>query len=243
MRYGIKEVADLIFINLETNKPELFMDTAKMTNLELTAETTYARGGRGNGRLIGWDYNREGQLQVEDALLSDKSLAMLAGSDVEEGTKTVLLTKKAKLGADGKIAVADADSIVAVHLLADGASGEDVDASATDGYAFATGEVTLAGASKVEGADYIVYYNKEVENATTITFSTDKFPATYRVVGNTLVRNEKTGKDHAYQMVIARAKLLPGVTLTMDAENLSTFTFTLDVLQDDNKEMVELIRF
>lgn len=53
MRYGIKEVADLIFINLETNKPELFMDTAKMSNLELTAETTYARGGRGNGRLIG----------------------------------------------------------------------------------------------------------------------------------------------------------------------------------------------
>ena len=39
MRYGIKEVADLIFIDLETNKPVLFMDTAKMSNLELTGET------------------------------------------------------------------------------------------------------------------------------------------------------------------------------------------------------------
>lgn len=53
MRYGIKEVADLIFIDLETNKPVLFMDTAKMSNLELTGETVYARGGQGNPRIIG----------------------------------------------------------------------------------------------------------------------------------------------------------------------------------------------
>lgn len=243
MRYGIKEVADLIFIDLETNKPVLFMDTAKMSNLELTGETVYARGGRGNGRLLGWDYNREGQLQVEDALLSDKSLSMLAGSEVETGAKTVLLTKKTRLKADGIIAIADADTVLDVHMLEDGASGEAVAESATDGYQFATGNVTLAGTAKVEGAEYIVYYEKEVSDATTVTFSTDKFPATYRVVGNTLVRNEKDGKDHAYQMVIKRAKLLPGVTLTMDAENVSTFTFTLDVLQDGDKAMVELIRY
>lgn len=244
MRYGIKEVADLIFIDLETNKPVLFMDTAKMSNLELTGETVYARGGQGNPRLIGWDYNREGQLQVEDALLSDQSLAMLAGNDVEEGTKTVMLTHKAIAPADGVIAIPDADAVTAVMMSADGGSGEEVADSVTDGYQFATGAVTVAGTALVVGAQYIIFYTKEVTDATTVTFNSNDYPSTYRVVANTLVRNEKDGKDHAYQINIPKAKLLPGITITLDPENPSTFTFNLDVLQDTNgKKMVELIRY
>lgn len=220
------------------------MDTAKMSNLELTGETVYARGGQGNPRIIGWDYNREGQLQVEDALLSDQSLAMMAGTQAETGTKTVMLTKKAVAPADGVIPVTDAEAIVQVQMLADGGSGEEIADSATDGYQFATGSVTLAGTALVEGAQYIIYYEKEVTEAVTVTFNSNDYPSTYRVVANTLVRNEKDGKDHAFQINIPKAKLLPGMTITLDPENPSTFTFNLDVLQDANgKKMVELIRY
>lgn len=169
---------------------------------------------------------------------------MLAGNDVEEGAKTVMLTKKVTAPADGVIAIADAEAVVSVMMEADGGSGEEVEDNVTNGYQFATGSLTLAGTALVEGAQYIIFYTKEVTDATTVTFNSNDYPSTYRVVANTLVRNEKDGKDHAYQINIPKAKLLPGITITLDPENPSTFTFNLDVLQDTNgKKMVELIRY
>ena len=56
-RYGIKEVADVTFyhINKETNEPDypvLVLDSLKVTSIEQTAESTEARGGKDNDKLI-----------------------------------------------------------------------------------------------------------------------------------------------------------------------------------------------
>lgn len=39
-----------------------------------------------------------------------------------------------------------------------------------------------------------------------------------RVVGDTFMRSEKTGKDEAFQFVINKAKVLSEVTITLEAE-------------------------
>ena len=52
-KYGIKEVADVVFYDTVTNKPVLFLDTLKVSTIEQTAEQVSARGGKGNPELIG----------------------------------------------------------------------------------------------------------------------------------------------------------------------------------------------
>ena len=85
-RYGIKEVADVTFYEItETGaagKPVLYLDTLKVSTIEQTAETSDARGGKGNPKLISWDYGKEITVSLEDALFSAKSMAIMFGNGV-----------------------------------------------------------------------------------------------------------------------------------------------------------------
>lgn len=85
-KFGIKEVADVTFTSLDSGNKTLTFDTLKVSNLEFTAEEAFARGGKGNPKLIAWDYNREATLTLQDALLSIETLGMIFG-DVNSDTK------------------------------------------------------------------------------------------------------------------------------------------------------------
>ena len=84
-RYGIKEVADVTFYELDgttgqPTNPALYLDTLKVSTIEQTAENTEARGGKGNAPLIMWDYGKEITVTLEDALFSAKSMAIMFGN-------------------------------------------------------------------------------------------------------------------------------------------------------------------
>ena len=87
-RYGIKEVADVTFYEINEDgtpgKPVLFLDTLKVSTIEQTAEQVDARGGKGNPKLITWDYGKEISVNIEDALFSPKSMSIMLG----DGTVT-----------------------------------------------------------------------------------------------------------------------------------------------------------
>ena len=90
-RYGIKEVADVTFYKINSDgtpgAPVLFLDTLKVSTIEQTAEQVDARGGKGNPKLITWDYGKEITLTLEDALFSPKSMAIMLGDgNVAQGT-------------------------------------------------------------------------------------------------------------------------------------------------------------
>jgi hypothetical protein len=90
--FGIKEVADVTFTELGTDEPKtLEFNTLKVSNLEFTSEEAFARGGKGNPKLVTWDYNREVTLTIQDALLSMETLAMIFGDKdgVNEGVVTI----------------------------------------------------------------------------------------------------------------------------------------------------------
>lgn len=83
-RKPLRNCADLTFYSIDASTgrprtPVLYIDTAKVSTIESTAETTYAEGGRGNGRLIAWDFGKEITLSIEDAVFSPKSLAIMFG--------------------------------------------------------------------------------------------------------------------------------------------------------------------
>jgi hypothetical protein len=86
--FGIKEVADVTFTPLDATSgaKTLTFNTLKVSNLEFTSEEAFARGGKGNPKLITWDYNREATLTLQDALLSMDTLAMIFGDLESDGT-------------------------------------------------------------------------------------------------------------------------------------------------------------
>lgn len=227
-RYGIKEVADVTFYSLkkdEENKPVLYLDTLKVSTLEQNAENTAARGGKGNPELITWDYGKEITVTLEDALFSAKSMAMMFGNEAQE-----------------------------------------MDSSATVKRVFLSSQVMTSGNIKINGKEYaaptsVSYYKGDgssatsasfdyavgdfsVANATKIVISSDTFPGTYKVVGDTYAKSEESGEDSFFQFVINKAKIQSEVTLTMEADgDPSTFSMNLKVLRPKNGEMIELIKY
>ena len=84
-RYGIKEVADVTFYKLNDDgtkgEPVLYLDTLKVSTIEQTAESVDARGGKGNPKLVTWDYGKEITVTLEDALFSAKSMNISLGGE------------------------------------------------------------------------------------------------------------------------------------------------------------------
>ena len=105
-KFGIKEVADVGFytvgtvsVNEETGAvtataaPVLTFDTLKVSTLEMTAEQSEARGGKGNPPLIIWDYGREVNVTLEDALMSMDCLNAMFGDTTANNVITVNANK------------------------------------------------------------------------------------------------------------------------------------------------------
>jgi hypothetical protein len=80
---------------------------------------------------------------------------------------------------------------------------------------------------------------------TRIDISSNSFPGTYYVTGDTYARNEITGKDEFFQLVFPRTKLLAeSNTITMEADGDPTvFNMSLKVLRTKNGSMMSLIQY
>ena len=100
-KYAIKEVADVMFYELDSkgapSAPVLYLDTLKTSTLSQSSETVDARGGKGNVKILSWDTNKELTIEMEDAVFSAKSLQIMFGGDmvVTGNSQEVLKTLKA----------------------------------------------------------------------------------------------------------------------------------------------------
>lgn len=245
-RYGLKEVANVIFFDTVTNKPVIFFDTLKVSTIENESESAEARGGQGNGRLMVWDFGRTSTLTMQDALLSDVSLAMLSGNAVQTtGIKAVgretLAFVTDSTGVKVSLAETPITNSVTVYKVVGGIMTDEL-----TGFTVSAKDVKFATAptGMVVGDKVMVFYEYTVTStdASQITFSGSAFPATYKVVGDTVVRDEN-GVNRKMQFIIPKAKLQSTFSLTMDVENVSTFDFNLEVLVDtETNKLYDIIR-
>ena len=87
-KYGIKEVADVVFYSItrvgdeEFYTPVLFFDSLKVSTLDKSVETVNATGGKGNGKLLSWNFGKNTSLKLSDALFSQMSLDMFLNGRV-----------------------------------------------------------------------------------------------------------------------------------------------------------------
>lgn len=88
-QFGIKEVADVVFYSITSigdeviYTPVLYLDTLKVSTLEKSAEKVSAKGGKGNKKLITWNFGKEISLKLEDALFTPASMSMIWGGRLE----------------------------------------------------------------------------------------------------------------------------------------------------------------
>jgi len=243
-RFGSKEVADVTFYDLVTNKPVLFLDTLKMSNLENNAETSYIQGGKGNPRIMGFDYNRTASFVLQDALMNPKSLALQAGAEVKKGE--VQAHKREKLvavngdssNAEIKLSHTPVANSVFVFSVVEGYEDKEIEVIKTD-------KDVVQIATENNGKEVIVYYEFMTgDGSEQIIVSSNKYSGFYKVVGTTVIRNAFTQKDEAFEIVIPKAKVMSEWTLTLSADgDPAVFDMNLDVFKaSENTDMVRLTR-
>ena len=292
-KYGIKEVANVYFEALEDDLAAgvykgdivLFLDTLKVSTIETTAENTAAQGGWGNPKLVQWDYGKEINITLEDALMSLESLRFMLGGAIKQpkADQSVFVRHTAE------VVVGDDESVPApivegvklyptastnhpIKLInlgggVDAGTGKPSDCAGTrtqltEGTFQDKNDITFinpkagitTGKKPVPGDHIRIFWEEEVtsshatHSAVEVTISPDTFPGTYRIVGDTYMRSEKTGKDEPFQFIINKAKVQSNVTITLQAEgDPTTFEMTLNVLRSTNdqgeNEMMKLVRY
>ena len=254
-RYGIKEVADVTFykINADGSKgaPVLFLDTLKVSTIEQTASSADARGGKGNPKLISWDFGKEINVTLTDALFSPASMAIMFGDGgVETGTTEditkVAMARISATQADTTVEIDTENGRKTVKVLADGGG---TTYNTTAGIVKVTDAkgVNIAAenfATQAAGDKVFVHYKVTPTSKKVIDINADTFPGTYYITGDTFCRSDVTGEDDFFQFIIPKAKMSPENTITLEAEgDPSVFNLNLTVLRPESGPMMQLVQY
>jgi hypothetical protein len=269
-RYGIKEVADVTFCKINADgtrgAPVLYLDTLKVSTIEQTAETSEARGGKGNPKLVSWDYGKEITVSLEDALFSAKSMSLMFGDGETPNEVTGAVTRttvmRATDGVDFFVADMAGENGGAVRKniwlgqVPQGQEGESFDnVKAKLGtvkiYDEKSNEIGTISKSEdwtsketsYAGQKVFVTYTLNAKSRT-INISGDSFPGTYYITGDTYARSDVTGEDQFFQFIIPKAKVTSENTITLEAEgDPSVFNMSLTVLRPDDGIMMKLVQY
>lgn len=225
--------------------PVLFLDTLKVTTLEQTASDVYATGGKGNAQLIGWDFGKEITLSIQDALFTPASMSAMLGS--YEGNDFRKGIKETKSIDNMQKCVAKRNFIVPAGNSKGTPSEADRTAQAVY-YDPHTMEPYMDGTPIAEGEVFykwtrsIAYEGQSIGK--TIEISADKFPGTYKVVGETYIRPDDGSEDSRFQFSISQAKMGTEQTITLEADgDPVVFDFTMQVLRPEDGIMVRLVQY
>lgn len=251
-RYGIKEVADVTFYSLSDAGvpmyPVLYLDTLKVSTIEQTAEEATANGGKGNAPLISWDYGKDINVTLEDALFSAKSMAVMFGNGTVQEykgagaavmkTEVFTATKKSTKSTAKDAAVEVGWS--ATYTAPDGKTYNKINPKF---YADNTSGAGSNVSAFEANTKYFCSYDLAIEG-TVIDVSASSFPGTYYVTGDTYARSEASGRDEFFQFIIPKAKVTSENTITLEAEgDPSVFNLNLHVLRPADGVMMKLVKY
>jgi hypothetical protein len=260
-KFGAKEVMNVCLYDMATNKPVIYFDTLKTSSLNVTSQKVYARGGRGNSKLITWEVDKEAILTCEDALISPKSLQLISGVATAIGAQKVymrqattyadvsgVMTDKGELfpltgSATGEISLAYAPNEAVANIVVYSADDDCGTPLSMTGASLTDTTLTVSAAANKK---VIVYYSFQSATTTeTYVIDSSHFSGTYRMVGDTVIRNRDTGKDEAFQVVIPNLKWSSNLTLDFKAEgDPSPTTFECEVMKaSGSNTLIQMTRW
>ncbi len=264
-KYAIKEIADVMFYELDKygapSAPVLYLDTLKVSTINQSSEIVDARGGKGNVKLLSWDTNKEITLELEDAVFSAKSLAIMFGGTIKENgnTQEVLKTlRAADINASTKTGETDycifslkgQDYYIAKNRITTFVySGTDGIPTAVEtpnwtskNFDFATFD--LLDCTK-EAGTATVGSNTIIKDGVTINVTAEFDSNTYYITGDTYARNVASGQDEFLQFIIPKGKVsAEDVSITMEADgDPATFSMTVQCLKAEDDSMLKFVKY
>lgn len=225
--------------------PVLFLDTLKISTIETTGQETFANGGQGNANLIGWDYGKEITVQIQDALYTPASMALIFGAgengDFTKGVKGLKRLDRMEPCTAPRSFIVPAGNSKGVPSEGD-VTAQAVYIDPTTMKPYQDGTPIAEGEKFLKWTRSVAYGNNTL--GTQIEISADKFPGTYKVVGDTQARRKSDEKDQRFMFVIPEAKMTTEQTITLEAEgDPSVFDMNLTVLRPDDGVMIKLIQY
>lgn len=223
-RWAIKEAGEATFYNLTTGKAITTLATLKTSGVETTGETVYARGGRGNAKLVGFSTNREAKITLQDAIFDNNALAMLTGNAITTGTQTI---ERKEIGTTSGTTLTlqktPVGALVSVYKLnPDGTNGQEITlgtpgTNATE-YSISAKVMTFHS-SVTSGTAFRVYYKvNTAADAKRVKVTSDQFGKTFKVVLDVVVVDEFTKQANSGQLVIPNAKFEDNFNLNFSAD-------------------------
>ena len=262
MRFGVREICNVVFKaktsrdigtkHFDAGMPVIYFDSLKTSTMEQAATTVYAQGGRGNTRLVAWEGEKTLTFTMEDALISEMGLAILASARLYEASKeNTLIVHVTETTKGGKITkTATTKNGVTAYALEVNGEGEVVGSPFEVSF---TGQVATpkdSSKNKIEANKFylIDYYCEETKSGSyQIDIEPECFGGNFYIEADTLFR-DTNGADHAAQFIIPNGKIQSNFTLTMASSgDPSTFTFTVDafpgyVNNDQTKKVLSAIQ-
>ena len=264
-KYAIKEVADVMFYELDSkgapSAPVLYLDTLKTSTLSQSSETVDATGGKGNVKILSWDTNKELTLELEDAVFSAKSLGIMFGGTMSDNSVTGQEVLKTLKAADISASTATGETdycifelkgqkyyiaknrVTTFAYLAGSAVPTAVESPnwETKNFDFATFDLLDCTMS----ATPVTVANTVVKNGIEINIGAEFGDNTYYITGDTYARNVASGKDEFLQFIIPKGKVsAEDVSLTMEADgDPATFAMTVNCLKAIDGTMVKLVKY
>ena len=263
-KYAIKEVADVMFYELDSkgapSAPVLYLDTLKVSTIEQSSEVVDATGGKGNVKILSWDTNKELTLTLEDALFSAKSLGIMFGGTMTDNgsTQEVLKTLKAS-DINASTAIGETDYCVfelkgQKYYIAKNrvttfayAAGSAVPTAVetpnweTKNFDFVTFDLLDCTMSAVAAASGTTV----MKNGITIDIGAEFGDNTYYITGDTYARNAASGKDEFLQFIVPKGKVsAEDVSITMEADgDPATFSMSVKCLKAQDGSMLKLVKY
>jgi hypothetical protein len=240
-QWGIREVAVATFYDIATGKALVQLTNLKTSGLENSANLVYARGGRGNPRLMGWSSDRDGKVTLQDAVFTNKVLAMMTGNGLVTASQNIyqrdVLTVNSNAATLNYTPVSTGALIGVYKANADGTDGQELTYTSstvsTGKYGISGKSLTFFAGDIPNGNKVNVYYQTATDStANKISVTADKFAGTFRVVLDCLVRDYFTQNDYAAQIIIYNAKMEDNWKFSMASTgDPSVFDINLEILK------------
>ncbi|OPH47622.1 hypothetical protein BC351_10560 [Paenibacillus ferrarius] len=239
----IRDVPLATFVEPVTRKPFAYLSDVKTSDLTVSSDTVYAKGGSGNPNIIGFNSNKQAKFNISNAVFDNTAIALQTGNPIIKGAKAIqqreVLTVATNSATLTYTPVSTTGAIVGVFKRnPDGSHGAEITFTAST---VATTQYTHSSSKTLgffagdfaAGEQVIVYYMTNTDAlAQTIVVSTNKFPSAFGLVLDTVAKSPYDGKDYRVQFNIYLCKAEDNWTISMSADgDPSAHTMPIECLK------------
>lgn len=214
-KYGYRDITDVVFEDLSTGLPVIFMDYLQTASQTYGNEVVYIKGSRGAPKLLGFQSDSSMEMELTSALITPEMLGIMFGTAVTTGStsapRTELITATSNTFDLASTPVVDSTHDVHIAYCPDGTV-PSVNLTKVVGTPTATefsitGQTITANSSTYSsgGVFLATYYKTTSATNKRVKFQSDGYTKAYKVKGYTLWKS--TTDELMYPCMIEIPKL------------------------------------